>query len=490
MKYQAFMAAFVIVFLLSMGTARSAFEDHFMDKTMRIDYHHTGDANSEIVSIDRVYEYGAWAGSMKNLVDSLNYGAYYHKVYDAASGELIYSRGFDSYFKEYQTSAKGQEGVVKAFHESALIPGPKAKIIFALDKRQKEGHFEEVFRTEIDPSDVMILRNEGPDPSVKVVNSFVSGDPHVKADIAIIAEGYTREEEDKFRKDLKRFTNTFLKEDPFKSHREHFNIYGVFKPSMQSGIDEPRHGVFRSSAVSATFNSMGSERYVLTEDNKALRDIARHVPYDALYIMINHHRYGGGGIYNFYCTFTTDNQWSEYLMMHEFGHSFFALADEYYTSDVAYEDFYPPGYEPAEPNITAALDPDNIKWKHLLSKGIETPTPWEKADYDEMALEWRDLRKKLNDRVAELRRNGAPEAQVKEAEEEYNRRDLEHAMKAHEYLKNSKYAGKVGLFEGAGYATKGLYRPMIDCIMFTKGQARFCKVCEEAMVRIITWYSE
>lgn len=490
MKIQTIACNFAIVLLLFIGTAHADFDEHFADKTLRIDYHHTGDANTEIVSIDRIYEYGMWAGSLKNLVDDLNYGAYFHKIYDAASGELIYSRGFDSYFKEYQTSSQGQNGVIKAFHESAIIPLPKTKIIFALDKRQKEGNVKEIFRAEIDPADVMIIRGEGPDPSVRVVKSLYNGDPHVKADIAIIAEGYTSEDEQKFLKDLKRFTDTFFKQDPCKSHKKLFNIYGVLKPSLQSGIDEPRHGSFRHSAVSATFNSMGSERYILTEDNKALRDIARHVPYDALYIMINHHRYGGGGIYNFYCTFTTDNQWSEYLMVHEFGHSFFGLADEYYTSDVAYEDFYPPGYEPAEPNITAALDPDNIKWKHLLADNIEVPTPWEKADYDEMALQWRELRKELNDRVAELRRNGAPEAEVKAAEEEYNRRDLEHAMKAHKYLAASKYAGKVGVFEGAGYATKGMYRPMMDCIMFTKAQKRFCTVCEDAMIRIITWYSE
>jgi len=490
MEIRALAILIVAVFLSAGGAARADFNDFFVDKTMRIDYYHTGDANSEIVSLDRTYEYGTWAGSLVNLVDTLNYGAYFHKIYDAASGELIYSRGFDSYFKEYQVSEKGQAGVIKTFHETALVPSPKAKIIFALDKRQKEGNVEEIFRAEIDPADLMIIRGEGPDPSVKVVKSLYSGDPHVKADIAFIAEGYTAMEEQKFLDDLERFTEAFFRVDPFKSHKRNFNIYGVFKPSMESGIDEPRHGVFRKSAVGATFNSMGSERYVLTEDNKALRDIARHIPYDALYIMINHHRYGGGGIYNFYCTFTTDNQWSEYLMRHEFGHSFFGLADEYYTSDVAYEDFYPKGYEPAEPNITAALDPDNIKWKHLLTKGIEVPTPWEKADFDEMSLQWRDLRAKLNDRVAELVRNRAPDAEVKAAEEEYARRDLEQAMKVHEYLENSKYAGKVGLFEGAGYASRGLYRPMIDCIMFSKAQTGFCRVCEDAMVRISKWYSE
>jgi hypothetical protein len=482
--------AMALVILCSAATAGAAFDDYFTDKTMRIDYHHTGDAETEIVSLDRVYRYGVWAGSLVNLVDRLNYGAYYHKVYDGASGELIYSRGFDSYFKEYQTSGPASEGVVKTFHESAIVPSPKNKIVFALEKRQKEGDLVEVFRTEIDPANVNIITDEGADASVKVFKSLESGDPHVKADVAIIAEGYTAAEEAKFKKDLERFTKVFFKAEPCKSYKDHFNIYGVFKPSQQSGCDEPRHGQFRNTSVGATFNSMGSERYLLTESNKALRDIARHAPYDALYIMVNHHRYGGGGIYNFYCTYTADNQWSEYLMVHEFGHSFFGLADEYYTSDTAYGDFYPKGYEPSEPNITALLDPANIKWKHLLSNDVDIPTPWEKAEYDATDLEWQAERRRLNDRVAELRRSGAPDADVKAAEEEYNRRDREHADKMHAYLKKSRYAGRVGAFEGAGYMSKGFYRPMADCIMFTKAQTEFCAVCAEAMVNIIDWYSK
>ena len=483
------MTAIAIAIMIA-APAHAAFDDHFTDKTLRIDYYHTGAADTETVALDRVYEYGTWAGSLVNLVDRLNYGAYYHKVYDAASGELIYSRGFDSYFKEYQTSAPAREGVMRTFHESAIVPAPKATIVFALEKRQKDGHLEEVFREEIDPEDVMIIRGEGPDKTVKVFRSLDNGDPHKHADIAIIAEGYTTGDQAKFEEDLARFTKTFFKRDPCKSNMEHFNVYGVFKPSQESGIDEPTHGVFRNTAVGATFNSMGSERYILTESNKALRDIARHVPYDALYIMINHHRYGGGGIYNFYCTYTSDNQWSEYLMVHEFGHSFFGLADEYYTSSTAYEDFYPPGYEPAEPNITAALDPDNIKWKHLLAKGIEVPTPWEKEDYDEMSLAWQKERAELNGRVAELRRAGAPEAEIEEAEATYARRDREVATQINQYLSSSKYAGKVGVYQGAGYATSGLYRPMVDCIMFSKAQTEFCAVCAEAMAGIIRWYAE
>ncbi|MCK4775268.1 MAG: peptidase M64, partial [Candidatus Krumholzibacteria bacterium] len=149
----------------------------------------------------------------------------------------------------------------------------------------------------------------------------------------------------------------------------------------------------------------------------------------------------------------------------------------------------PAGYEPSEANITALLDPANVKWKHLLSENIEVPTRWEKEDFDKADLAWQKERRRLNDRVAELRRGGAPEEEVKVAEREYDRRDREHTLKMHEYLEAGKYAGKVGVFEGAGYASTGLYRPMTDCIMFTKGTREFCVVCREAMVGIIDWYS-
>jgi hypothetical protein len=362
--------------------------------------------------------------------------------------------------------------------------------VFALEKRQKEGDLVEVFRTEIDPADAMVIVDEAPDGDVKVRQSLDGGDPHVKADIAIIGEGYTAAEEEKFWADLERFTETFFKQEPCKSYKDRFNIYGVFKPSQESGCDEPRHGSFKNTALDATFNSMGSERYLLTENNQALRDIARHVPYDALYIMVNHYRYGGGGIYNFFCVYTSDNQWGEYLMVHEFGHSFFGLADEYYTSDTAYDDFYPKGYEPAEPNITALLDPENVKWKHLLTADIAVPTPWEKEDFDEMDLAYQKVRRELNDRIAELRKGGAPQSEVEAAEEESERRSREQSKKTQKYLRASKYYGKVGAFEGAGYASTGLYRSEIDCIMFTKAAGRFCAACSEAMVRVIDRYSE
>jgi hypothetical protein len=227
----------------------------------------------------------------------------------------------------------------------------------------------------------------------------------------------------------------------------------------------------------------------MTENNKKLRDVAAAAPYDALVIMVNHKRYGGGGIYNLFSVFTTDNQWFEYLIIHEFGHSFAGLADEYYNSASSYNDFYPRGVEPVEPNITALLKPKDLKWKTLASKGIEIPTPWEKEDFDKMDLAYQKIRQELNKKLAEMKRSGAPKDDIAKLEKEIEERSRKSALDSDNYLAKSKFVGKVGAFEGAGYSSKGLYRPMLDCIMFTKGFKPFCKVCEEAIARAIKHYT-
>lgn len=468
---------------------QEGFDRYFVDRTMRIDYFHIGDAQEELVTLDQVYEYGIWAGSLQNLIDPFDNGRYYAKVYDLASGELIFSKGFDSYFGEYKTTSKALDGIKRTYHETVLMPYPKKKIKFTLEVRNRENMLQPFFSQEIDPDSVDIRR----DPlirGVKVYEMRKNGDPHDLVDVAIIAEGYTQQEEQKLLRDFQRFTDVFFSHEPYKSHAERFNIYGVFKPSEESGCDEPRMGVFKNTALDATFNSLGSERYLLTENNLALRDTAAHVPYDALYIMVNHDRYGGGGIYNLYCTFTADNQWYRYLFLHEFGHSFAGLADEYYTSAVAYNDFYPRGVEPTEPNITALLDPDNVKWGDYVSEGISIPTPWEKEVFDEMDLAYQKIRAEINDRIAEMKRSKVSPDEIAKKEEESERLSKEHADEVDAYLARSRFSGKIGAFEGAGYSAQGLYRPMLDCLMFTKGDKPFCKVCEMAVIRIIRFYSE
>jgi hypothetical protein len=248
--------------------------------------------------------------------------------------------------------------------------------------------------------------------------------------------------------------------------------------------------VYRNTALGATFDSLGSERYMLTEENRALRDVAAAVPYDTILIMVNQARYGGGGIYNFFCTFTTDNQWFDYLLLHEFGHAFAGLADEYYTSSTAYNEFYPQGVEPVEANITALLDPANLKWKALATPGIEIPTPWEKAAFDAMDLAYQKKRQEINEKIARMKREGAPAAEVRKVVDLSEQMSKEAAQKVDEFLGASRFHGQVGAFQGAGYASEGLYRPMADCLMFSKGRKPYCAVCEAAVRRVLSRYTE
>jgi hypothetical protein len=487
-----FVVTFVTIISLSgFLTVQPAidFDDYFADKTMRIDYYHAGDSKVEYITVDQIYQQGVWAGSKKNLVDQFDNGRYYFKVYDLTSEKLIFSRGFDSYFSEYKTTDSALKGVKRTYHESALIPYPEANIKFTLEVRDRENRLQLIFSQEIDPKGIDV-RREPLEKGVKVFELVKNGSPHHKVDIAFIAEGYTLQEETKLKGDLERFTKVFFNQEPYKTSKDKFNIYGVFKPSEQSGCDEPTHGIYKNTAVSATFNSLGSYRYLLTEDNKALRDIAAHVPYDALFIMINHKRYGGGGIYNQFCSFTVDNQWHEYLFLHEFGHSFTGLGDEYYTSSVAYNEFYPRGVEPTEPNITALLDPKNLKWKDLATPGVEIPAPWEKEEFDKMDMEYQEVRGKINKEIARMKREGASEEEIEKLEHKSERFSREHAEKMDEYLRKSKYWGVISAFEGAGYSAHGLYRPMLDCLMFSKGAKPFCKVCQEAIIRVLKHYTE
>jgi hypothetical protein len=466
------------------------FNDYFLDETFRIDYYHIGDANTEMITIDKLFRYGVWAGSLNHLIDSFNNGKYYLKIYDYESGILIYSKGFDTLFGEYASSDDGINGIIKSFHETAIIPFPKKKIAFVLEKRNDKNELDEFYRTLIDPNSIYVIKDKVSESTVEIFKPVNNGDPHKKVDIVILAEGYTSNEKQKFEKDLSRFVDYFFEQEPYKSQKNDFNIYGVFKPSEESGTDLPGADIFVNTVLNTTFWTLGSERYLMTEDNLSMRNLAAHVPYDAIYIQVNHPRYGGGGIYNQYCTYTTDNQFAKYLFTHEFGHSFTGLADEYYTSDVAYNDFFKPTVEPVEPNITALLDPKNVKWKKYLSDGIEIPTPWEKEEFDRFSYEWLKERNRLNTFISELKRTRSSGSEIKSAEEEYATKDKKQSEKVDSYLMSSKYWNKVGVFEGGGYQPKGIYRPMLDCIMFSKGDKPFCKVCEEAIKEVIGSYTK
>ena len=480
--------AFVFPILVALPVAAAEFADLFQDETLRIDYHHTGNAAEEFVSVDQLWRQGSWAGSRTHLVDDLDLGGYYAKIYDAASGDLIWSRGFSSYFGEWRTTGPAGEGVLRTYHESVLAPLPMAPVEFALESRDKDGVLQEIFRTRIDPNS-WTIRRDPPPAGIITVDGVVGGDPHGCVDVAIVGEGYTQDEIAKFEADVKRFAELMIGHEPYLSNRDHINVRGALLPSQESGCDEPSRGVHKRTSLGCTFDSLGSERYMLTEDNRAMRDIAQAVPYDVLYIMVNHERYGGGGIYNLFCTFTSDNQWSEYVFLHEFGYSFAGLADEYYTSNVAYTDFYPPGQEPRDRNITALMDQENLKWADLATGG-ELPTPWNKAEYDAMDIAYQMKRGTINNRIGELMRNDAPAEEIAALKAEGEKLSWEHQQEIDAWFAANPAAQVIGAFEGAGYSSEGLYRSQLDCIMFTKGVKPFCAACRRGIVEIIEKFGE
>jgi len=478
-------AIFVMLTAIFVQCKSNSFEQYFTDDTLRIDYFHTGDAKSETVQIEKKYKYKGWSGSATYLIDTLNHGGYFYKVTDKISGKTIYSKYFNSFFMEYKSTSQGVKGVSKKYHETALIPFPKSTIEFSLEIRDEKGGLKEVFKTTIDPN---TIEQNVVDPEVQVFTSLENGTPSKKADILFVGEGYTKEESEKFQRDLERFTNTLFSTEPFKTNKEFFNVRGVFKPSVDSGVDEPRKEIDVNTAISATFNTFNSARYLLTEDNRSLRDIAGHAPYDAIAIMVNHDRYGGGGIYNFYCVFTTNNEQSDFLLLHEFGHSFVGLADEYYSSSTGYTDFHNLQNEPFEPNITALKDPTNVKWKHLLSEDIAVPTEWQKMKYDSLEIEIRNGASKLSLHLDKLKENAANEAEIERAKNEHSTKIEAARDWINQHMEEGEFKGKVGVFEGAGYQGKGLYRPAINCIMF-KYYTDYCPVCQDAIKRTINTYS-
>ncbi len=465
------------------------FDLSFEDATLRIDFHHTGDAAQEIATIDRFYRQGVWAGPLQPLIDPFPYGRYLVEARASSDGALLYSKGFDSYFGEYRTTDAAAGGTKRTFHESVLLPFPKRPIEVTLTVRRSDGTSTALTTFTVDPASTEIS-SEPPAADALVVDAHEGGPPHEALDIAILGEGYTRAEVDAFKNDLARSAEVLLAHPLFDRNRSRISIRGVLVPSHDSGCDEPTRGVYRATALGATFNSLGSERYLLTEDNRALRDVAGNVPYDVLVIMVNHDRYGGGGIYNLFCTFTARSDWADYLLLHELGHSFAGLADEYYSSSVAYNDFYAKGHEPNEPNITALLDPGNLKWMDLVTPGTDLPTPWEKEGYDREDSAYQEERKLLNQAIAEATRAGAPAEKIAELEDNEVRHAAIHAQWAQAYLASSRWAGTVGAFEGAGYSSTGLYRPALDCLMFSRRVQPFCPVCERAVEAMIRRYTE
>jgi hypothetical protein len=438
-------------------------------QTMRVDYYHTGNAAEECFALDEVVVEGVWPGPPDRWIDETNLGKYFFQVSDLKTNRVLYSRGFASIYGEWELTAEAKSAR-RTFHESVRFPTPPGPFQLVLKKRDRDNAFREVWSIVLNPGAPTV--NRAPVFSQKVWAVIKNGEPRDKVDVLLLGDGYTAAEMDKWHNDAKRLAELLFAVSPFKERRRDFNVWALDSPADESGVSRPSDGVYRRSPLRTTYDAFGTERYVLTFDNKRVREIAAAAPYEFIEIVTNDRKYGGGGIHNLYATVAADNAWTPYIFVHEFGHHFAGLADEYYTSDVAYESGNDRP-EPWEPNVTA--DPRGERWKDLIAPGVPLPTPWRKEAFEAQQKEYRERR-------TDLRARHRPEAEI----EALFREEQERSTKL---LGSSPYAGKVGAFEGAMYEAKGYYRPQIDCIMFTRDDVGFCAVCRRAIERIIDLYA-
>lgn len=440
-------------------------------RTLRVDYYHTGDATEERFSLDAVALEGEWPGRLDRLVDDTNLGKYLFEVLDRRTNHILYSRGFASIYGEWETTGEAKR-MHRTFSESVRFPAPDAPVQLLLKKRDAENAFREVWSVVIDPASPAVNRS-APPTGAHVWAVMQNGPPADKVDLLLMGDGYTAAEMEKWHSDARRLTEILFSQPPFRERRGAFNVWAVDTPADESGVSRPSDGVWRRSPLGATYDAFGSERYVLTFDNKRMREIAAAAPYEFVEIIVNGRKYGGGGIFNLYATVAADNASTPYVFVHEFGHHFAGLADEYYTSDVSSnKDEVRP--EPWEPNATA--DPQAGKWKDLIEPGTPLPTPWAKAEFE--AAE-----KRIQARRHEIRAQHRPESEM-EALFASELADLA------PLLARPPYGNKVGVFEGADYEAHGYYRPEADCMMFTRNTTRgFCSVCRRAIDRIIDMYA-
>lgn len=440
-------------------------------RTLRVDYFHTGNATSEVFAVDRVVvEPSPWPGNPARPIDDTNLGKYYFEVVDRTTNRVLYSRGFASIYGEWETTEEAKE-IYRTFSESLRFPLPERPVQVNLKKRDARNAFREIWTFALDPADKFVDRSAPPAPG-RLVTFQKSGDPAEKVDLLILGDGYTEAERGKFEKDARRLVDTLFAHSPFKERRKDFNVWGLAPAAKESGISRPSTGTYRRSPLGCTYDAFDSERYVLTFDNRAWRDVASFAPYDVVEMLVNGRTYGGGGIFGLYATVASDNAFSPYVFVHEFGHHFAGLADEYYTSEVAYETGKP-RVEPWEPNATA--DPKNPKWKALLTPGIPLPTPWRKDEFEKHSYAMKEIRKKIR---AENRPEEEMEAHFRREQKEDTR-----------ILGTDTFSGKVGAFEGANYEATGYYRSQTDCIMFTRDEVPFCAACQAAITRVIDLYS-
>ena len=420
----------LIVALLGTSMAKAQhFDQYFVNKNLRINYLHIGNLSSETLTIDHFTAGGEWSGTREYLIEPNHYGDIMIEVFDSLSNKLIYSRSYSCLFTEYRTTEKG-ELEIASMEESVNIPFPKqtVRLKFTSYDRRRVGAVlsESYFNPAVTPV-------QKAHKQYNVMNLHKGGKPDKAIDILFIPDGYAKSDAKLLKHDMKRFASYVMNCSPYKEMKKKVNIRAIKGYSEESGITQPQNNIYRKTLINCAYNALDLDRYLMCLGVWHLNDVADDAPYDAIVIICNSEKYGGGGIYNFYCTVYNHGQYPDYVIVHEMGHLIGGLADEYYTSEVTVQDFYPAGIEPVEPNVTTLVD-FKSKWLDMLEPGTPIPTPT--CD------------------------------------------------------KNDPGFDRLGAYEGGGYVSKGVYRPAQHCTMHQIRYDDFCPVCKKTLEEVIDYYSK
>lgn len=404
--------------LLAGNVAASDFDDWFEDKTLRIDFVFSGNSDDNYISVDGLTSFDNWYGRRDNMLDCGPSGNAYVLVKDRETNRCLYKFPFSSLMQEWVLTDEAKS-VTKSFDNPVLVPFPKKDIVVDVYFRDNYGDYNKLYSQVINPDDILIkdVTGKKATPHDYVLHS---GDSRKCIDIVLVPEGYSYADREKWEDDARKVKEILFSHNPFDRLQDKFNVIRVDTFSHDSGVSVPRDKVWRETVLGSHFDTFYADRYLTTSNMKDLHIILEDIPYEEIIIVANSKVYGGGGIYNYYML-TSDLDGYPEVLVHEFGHSYAGLGDEYYYDNDISLAFYQKGVEPWEPNLTTLSD-FGTKWADLVEDGVEIPT-------------------------------------------------------------NGDRDGKVGAYEGGGYAKYGVYRPVYDeCRMKKNSAPDFCPVCERAII--------
>lgn len=402
------------------------FGKFFCDSTLRIDYVFSGTATEQYIAVDKLNLMPRWYGKRQRLAELPVEGNGQITVKDKLTGKVLYRNSFSTLFQEWQSYDEAKTST-RSFENVFLVPMPRQAVDITLDLKNNRRETTGSLTCTVDPKDILIRRIGFKDRTPYTVLQAAK-DTAKCIHIAFVAEGYTENEMDIFVKDAQEATDALFAHEPFRSMKERFNIIALKSASAESGTSEPAKDIWRNTVLGSHFDTFYSSRYLTTLNLKQLHDVLAGTPYEHIIVLVNTSEYGGGGILNSYNLSMTHHKMFRPVVVHEFGHSFAGLADEYaYESEAI--PMYPHDIEPWEKNITTLKD-FGRKWQNNLPKGTDMPTKAVEGD------------------------------------------------------------NKIGVYEGAGYSVKGVYRAHPNCRMRTNTHPEFCSVCQEALRDIIDFYTK